>query len=1160
MAIKRAVFFTIDGLLASGIIIVTILLVSTFYSANQQPVNINYASRDLVRIFSTLTVGEVNNDYVKSLIASGDIANLNNTILGQIGSFWAEDKMELANNFTKNLTEDIFPSAFGFSILVDDDLIYSRNLPIKRSLVSSRKVISGIAKAKPTEGFTARVLLNGIKSKKTNAYVYFGGYEGDGNLTKKLILPNDVISFNNSYLEVDAGGNFTLYINNFKSGDYIKGSAGGGDMLADKWNLSGNNLSFFKPGENNITVKFTSGKSYIAGGFLSVTYITSSFNDTQSPGHDKSFLPGIDGVINLYSSLFFPNSLTNMSVYLHFTSKHPLYVTIGNSTVFESTESDDEQIIKLNSSNISASLENSSLSFGFLSGKTVPFRVGLRESGLRIGGADAVLITDRTSKMAKCDVPADCSSPGLCDANPNGGCHMRRIDAAADSDRKFINVVLSDDNKNNKVALVGFGFDANPVCDIHDFSQDNLSLSNRIRYYKKSSWCGQTCISCSIYSATQLLTEKETLYGFKEIFANEPTEYKLGVNNFNALTVYFNKTINPLNLIKARVSVFGNKVESDKGFQDCVYFNGHYLGRVCETNFAKLDYHSCYYSLKPEWFNLDNFNKNNITVTGGTKTSCFGGSGAEDVWNVTDISLIAWEADSIPNALYNATYDSLNFVNGIELNRTNITIATYMNISDVVHLQGNKTRVRAAQLEFEAANGTPKNFNCIYINGNYLGRVDWQEWNSTEDNVWQKVLFDVPAVWLRNGTNEINLTSGTDKDCKGPPGSTHVPWRFRNLSLLAVWLDQTVKYDRHKSMLVMSSGKATEMIDRRDAAAADARQETIDEACEAHKLYNISIYTVATGDAGDAPTEMLNATACCDNCSNYYRAESQQELLDAYGQIAEKISAVEFEEGSQSAIAGGGFERTTLFPDSYIDFNYTYNPQLFFNNLPISFETDRFGNTISSGTLTIYPNTSFAEGKATSYSGDKWTDKMLVNNSIVFQLSDYGNYSSDDPTLTKIYKHIGDPFIVNIPSGLIDEGLYNITVSTGVNSTNPTNGSADNRLIYTLLIKSFSDYSGVVAKSDGCSWTVSFEDGTGAIIKVPPSYGGADICSFLAGTYDVNDALDNSVYQLFSNLDIDKDGKLDVNIDENNLNINTLTLSKVPSLWGPAIVEIRVWE
>ena len=1156
---KNAQFFTIDSLLAAGIVITAILLISNFYSVEQQRTNINYASQDLVRVFSTITIADSSNAYVKSLIASGQITNLNNTLIEQIGDFWAEGNVDLAKNFTKNLTEDIIPSNYGLSVLVNGEQIYSRNLPIKSALVSSRKIISGIAKAKPTQGYTARVLLNGIKSKKTNVYIYFGGYEGDGNLTKKLILPAGIININSSYLEVNAGSNFSLYINGFYSGFFVKGSAGGGIMLADKWNLTGNNLSFFHPGENIITVNFTSTDSYIAGGFLRVTYITSSFNDTQSPGYDKSFLPGIDGIINLYSSAYFPSSIQNMTVYLHFSSPHPIYLTIGNSTVFESSGSENEQLIMLDASNISASLQKSALSFNFLSEKTVPYRLGLKESAQKEGGADTVLITDRTSNMGKCDVPVPCGDPKLCDNDPNGGCHKRRIDAAAESDRKFINVVLNDTSKKNDVALIGFGYDTNPVCDTYELSQNNISLSNRIGYYKKSSWCGETCISCAIYSATHLLTENEKMFGYKQVIVHESQEYKLGVNNFNALTVFFNETIDPSNLLKARLSVFGSKIETDKGFQDCVYFNGHYLGRMCETNFAKLDYHSCNYALKAEWFNANDLSKNNITVTGGTKTSCFGGAGAEDVWNVTDISLIAWQSNFQHHLLYNVTYDSQEFADGIELNTSKITNATYINISNIVYLQQNVTKIVAAQLEFEAANGSPTNFNCVYVNGNFLGRVDWQEWNSTQDNTWQKMLFDIPAILLHNGTNEINLSSGTNKDCKGLVSSTHIPWRFRNLSLSVIWQQPTSKYNRHKSMLIMSSGKATETLDKRTAPAADARQETIDKACEAHDLYNISIYTVATGNAGDAPTEMLNASACCDNCSHYYRAESEQELLDAYAQIAEQVSRVNFEEGSQSANAGSYFAKTNLFPDSYIDFNYTYNPQLFFNRMPLNFETDRFGNTLSSGVLRIYPNTSFAEGKVTSYSEDKWTDKMLVNNSKAFQLSDYGNYSSNDPTLTRTYKYLGDPFIVNIPPELISNSDYNITVSTGINSTNPTNGSADNRIIYTLLIKALSDYSSVVAKSNGCSWTVSFEDGTTSTIKVPTSYSGSNICNYASKTYDINDALDNGVFELFNNLDIDKDGKLDINIGENNLDISTLTLSKVPSLWGPAIIEIRVW-
>src|SRR3989344_9459267 len=97
---KKAIFFTIDSLLASGIIIIAIILVSNFYISEHNEVNVNYASQDLVRVFSSLTIGEVKNDYAAILIAAGQITNPNNTLIEQIGQFWSENNVDLAKNLT----------------------------------------------------------------------------------------------------------------------------------------------------------------------------------------------------------------------------------------------------------------------------------------------------------------------------------------------------------------------------------------------------------------------------------------------------------------------------------------------------------------------------------------------------------------------------------------------------------------------------------------------------------------------------------------------------------------------------------------------------------------------------------------------------------------------------------------------------------------------------------------------------------------------------------------------------------------------------------------------------------------------------------------------------------------------------------------------------
>ena len=1127
---KKAVFFTIDSLLASGIIIIAILLVSEFYSSEQQKSNVNYASQDLVRVFSTMTVGEVDNEYVRTLILNSDITNTNNTILEQIGNFWADGKLELARNFTKNLTDSILPSAYGFSILVDGEEIYSNSLPVKRALVSSRKIISGIAKAKPTDGFTARVLLNGIKSKKTSAYTYFGGYEGDGNLTKKLILPNDVTSFNSSYLEVVAGSTFNLYINNVFSGSYIKGSGGGGNMLADKWNISQAYLSNFIPGENTININFTgNGSSYIAGGFLKVTYITFSYNDTQTPGFEKYLFPGIDGAINLYSSIYVPKVPFYMNISLHFDSPYIIFLTLGNTTVFESDYSSSEQLIILNNSNLSLSLDYSQISQ-----KTLPLRLGLKSTNITGVGtiSDSVLATDRTGSMDACDVPVNCTA-GLCDSNPSGGCHDRRDNVAIAANKKFIDTVAN--VTGNFIGLAGFGESLQPYCDFYDLSGNSTLLKYRVSNYSNA-FCGWTCISCGVLTATEILVEKQRLYGLNQSIFTNTTENIVGDSpNPTSVTKKLPVEVDKNKLVKARLEILGDNIAVNSGYQDCVYFNDRYIGRMCDS---ASDWHTCSFPLKPEWFS--DTNGNNVTITGGTTSGCTATSGTNDNWNLKDVSLVTWQTlISAPNLVYNFT--QYNFTVGDD--------PPYPNIVSVnMSLSVDTSKTKSATLEFEAVNISLTSFDCVYVNGNYVGRVDYQKFNGTV-NVWQKVIFDVPVVWVQNGINQINITGGTTSGCTRTSG-TNDRWTFKNINLSVVYSDEGKTYDRGPSMLVMSDGEANTRIgDCPGCDSTGASNETIKLACEAHNLYGINIYTVLFGDVGSAAIRTLNKSACCDDCSHFYAASDSDSLIDAYTKIAQSVITVSFV-GQTVNVSGNILQKTHLFSDSYISFNYTPLAVSEFNKVPLTFETDRLGNNITNGILTVYPNTSVSDAKATSYSENSWTDNLIVNGNNVFRLSDYGSN----------YLQLGDPFLVSIPVANINQGNNTLTISTGLNSTNPTGGSSDNRVIYTLLLNGFADYSSVVAKSDGCIWTVIFEDGTSANLKIPPSYNGADICSFSLQVYDVNDALDNAVYQLLSNLDIDKNGKLDVNIEENNLNINTLTVSKVPSLWGPAIMEIRVWE
>src|SRR3989344_5496265 len=909
----KGMFFTIDSLLASGIIIVSILLISNFYISQPDKVNVNYAAHDMVRAFSSMKVGEAKNDYVKSLIDSGEITNTNNSILEQIGELWADDKLNLSYNLTKNLSEEIIPDNFGFSVLVNGEEIYSRNKSVKRALVSSRKIISGIAKAKPTEGFTARVLLTGIKSKKTNAYAYFGGYEGDGNLTKRLVLPKDIASFNSSYLEVDAGATFNLYINNDFSGTYVKGSSGGGNMLADKWNISDVYLANFVPGTNTIGINFTgAGTPYIAGGFLRVAYTTASYNDTQTAGYEKYLFPGINGLVNLYSSVYVPGQLTNILVFLNYSSPYNMFLRFGNITVYENNGTKNATIANLTLATL--------LNFDSFNQKTVPLRLGITNA-TTLGTADAVLVSDVSGSMEWC--------------------------SRAENDTYS-------------------GLQTLPIL--------------------------QTCFLAG-----------STWYWW---FYNLTKPYNVGYSNFNK-TIWINSTNDNRNVCSCRYHA------------QCIANDTRKIGLYINSSKLFVD---------------------TLSGVSGNK-----------------IGLVEFSSN------YGSVY-----------------------VNDCVGISPEKT--------------IPYPDSIVRLN------------NLTTNKQQLVDKIDTTEAWWGTGT------------CHGINKAVELI-ESQNTPL------------RKKFIVLMSDGEATITCTQQpnSTAIADGVQAAWD-ACNK----GISVYTIAFG--ADANITTMQRMNCSGGRS--FNATNASKLEVVYKEIAGEIGKLSFVEQTLNVT---GLAKSVVYADSYIEFNYSA-PEAKFNRVPIGFETDRFGNSVSTGTLTIYANTSVSDAKVTSYSGTKWTDKLVINGATVYRLGDYGND----------YTILGDPFAVNIPVSNINEGSNSITISTGLNITNSTGGSNDSRVIYTLLLNGFADYSSVVATADGCIWNVAFEDGSFLTISIPPASTETDPCSFTPSSiaYDANDALDNSVFQLFSNLDIDKDRKLDVNINENNIDVSTLTISKVPSLWGPAIIEI----
>ena len=88
---KRAYYFSLDAFIA------LIIILGIIFFIRPSPTQISQEMRvqeDILEILSSLHIGEIDNAYVHQLIADNDITNLNQSVLEQIGEFYANSQPE----------------------------------------------------------------------------------------------------------------------------------------------------------------------------------------------------------------------------------------------------------------------------------------------------------------------------------------------------------------------------------------------------------------------------------------------------------------------------------------------------------------------------------------------------------------------------------------------------------------------------------------------------------------------------------------------------------------------------------------------------------------------------------------------------------------------------------------------------------------------------------------------------------------------------------------------------------------------------------------------------------------------------------------------------------------------------------------------------------
>jgi len=508
----RGLIFTLDIIL--GISLLFLLLVSGYYLFTPRPLyeetgfdQKKVLSRDFLNSLAELRVSECSGSPTLGSLKNGSLSDdeMELHVIDFILTYWVlsvqeanQTKKEIAGNITNELMNSMqVLSGYNFSLIIGNDSIAGNYSSGPESVVVASLVENAYGSGLGSGyGYMARAYLNGLRAERSR-YFYFGGFVGQGEISGVFDLP-DYESLTGATLSVFSGSNVSLYLNGNLSGNF--------SINQSAQNFSANiisnsiNISNFVRGNNTIRLVFSTSDyqdSYIGGGFLKIDYLTNAFYEESENGVETYFLPGVEGIINLYDGIYVSGNITD--VYLHYYNEAPnaeIYMNLLNATLYASNET-GEQSVLLNGSSISSAISQSGLNFSEIINSSAPVRVGTKSLNFERGEGygDAVLITDVSGSMDTCDV----SSNTTCDCDAPPPCSRDRINVAKDSDREFVSSMLN--ITGNRAGIVSFQTTMDTYQRISD---SNASLQSQINGYLAG---GSTCICCGINKSVELLSE-----------------------------------------------------------------------------------------------------------------------------------------------------------------------------------------------------------------------------------------------------------------------------------------------------------------------------------------------------------------------------------------------------------------------------------------------------------------------------------------------------------------------------------------------------------------------------------------------------------------------------------------------------------------------------
>ena len=534
---KKGIYFSFEAILAVTLLFAVIILLTKTYTYSSPRTNEDKITKDIINILSDTKIKDINNQFIIEKIKSGEIKDVDATILEEIGKEWILGNHNLSQEIAKNITEDILPKNVGFSISIksNDSFIpivssengtenednYSNSTFLR--VISNKRIISGIEMEKPIEGITSKSILRSIENKTSSGFIYFGGFIGQGNVTGVMEL-HDFKSIKKLIFEGDINTDFRIRINNIScnttavpSGIFLPSSE---NMTITSYDLTDCKNSLIKNSRNNFTFIFRQNdinSSFIGGGYIRADYVEDQMYEQDAGNETTEYIPGIEGVINIFSGIYIPKDTYGIEIYLDLKNTQKIFFNFGNKTIYEKNASDSNvsqtEKIFLNDTYLESKI---GFPLSAFYDKTVPIRFGTKNFTNKgktklVGNGDAVLITDLSGSMAwrfdsqNLGITRTCSDPNL------GLPSTSRISVAKCINEDFVASMLNGTD-GNKIGLSAYSTDIKSSRNL----TDNMTvLDLDIGSYSAT---GSTCIACGIKKAIDILSSAKFLLNSSSVW------------------------------------------------------------------------------------------------------------------------------------------------------------------------------------------------------------------------------------------------------------------------------------------------------------------------------------------------------------------------------------------------------------------------------------------------------------------------------------------------------------------------------------------------------------------------------------------------------------------------------------------------------------------